>query len=133
MKLNETITRNYIGTVVYLLVFVYVFYIYSTGNHYGGLNKILISVMILTGALTILNLGLALWLGLIQRGKNHNKDSQLHMEKNTLEGRIIASVSNLTPEQVREVRLLCEDLMREVRGQCLSITQDAVNRIVNIK
>jgi hypothetical protein len=55
------------------------------------------------------------------------------MEKNTLEGRIIESVSNPTPEQVREVRLLCEDLMREVREQCLSITQDAVNRIVNLK
>lgn len=55
------------------------------------------------------------------------------MENEELEARIKKEVSGLSPEQVREVRLLCRDLMLEVRSQCLSIAQDAANRIRDLK
>ncbi len=55
------------------------------------------------------------------------------MENEELEARIKKEVSGLSPEQVREVRLLCRDLMLEVRNQCLSIAQDAANRIRDLK
>lgn len=55
------------------------------------------------------------------------------MQTEALEARIKKEVSGLSPEQAREVRLLCRDLMLEVRSQCLSITQDAANRIRELK
>jgi hypothetical protein len=55
------------------------------------------------------------------------------MDKEFLDSKIAEHVSGLTPQQIREVRLLCSDLMLEVREQCRAIAQDAVNRISDLK
>ncbi|WP_339145246.1 hypothetical protein [Pseudoalteromonas galatheae] len=55
------------------------------------------------------------------------------MDKEILEKRIVDSVSGLNKQQIREVRLLLQDVVNEVKDDCRSIAQQAVNQIINMK